>query len=120
MPVSAYLQSIGFFAVAIVALFASAGTAAIPSYWVYLAIFGAVFVASFLLLDPTSPRAHAARRQAAATGAAARSAAFWWRIGSSPGLDRGRFHWSDTVPAGSRLSLIALAGGYAFASGRWP
>src|SRR6185437_10994780 len=31
MPVSAYLQSIGFFAVAILALFASAGTAAIPA-----------------------------------------------------------------------------------------
>ena len=56
MPISAYLQSIGFFALAVAALLVSAGTAAIPTYWVYLAIFAAVFVASFLLLDPDLAR----------------------------------------------------------------
>ena len=56
MPVSAYLQSIGFFALTIAVLFVSAGTAALATYWVYLAILAAVFVASLLLLDPDLAR----------------------------------------------------------------
>ncbi len=52
MPASAYIQSVAFFVLAAVALFAAAGTVAIHTYWIYLAIFAAVFVASFLWLDP--------------------------------------------------------------------
>ena len=44
MPVSAYVQSVAYFLVAAVALFASAGIVAIATYWVYLAIFAAVFI----------------------------------------------------------------------------
>jgi protein-S-isoprenylcysteine O-methyltransferase Ste14 len=114
MPVSAYLQSIGFFAVAIVALFASAGTAAIPSYWVYLAIFGSVFVASFLLLDPDLARERmrpGGKRPPLALQLFSGVLVAHWIIA---GLDHGRFHWSDTVPGWLQwLSLLALAAGYA-------
>jgi hypothetical protein len=52
MPVSAYLQA-GFFVVAAgAALFAAAGTAAIPGFWAYLAIFAIVMIVSFATLDP--------------------------------------------------------------------
>jgi hypothetical protein len=56
MPVSAYIQSVAYFLLAAVALFASAGTVAIATYWVYLAIFAAVFIVSFLWLDPDLAR----------------------------------------------------------------
>jgi len=114
MPVSAYLQSIGFFAVAIVALFASAGTAAIPNYWVYLAIFGAVFVGSFLLLDPDLARERmrpGGKQPPLALQLFSGVLVAHWIIA---GLDHGRFHWSDTVPGWLQwLSLLALAAGYA-------
>ena len=47
MPVSTYLKA-GLFVVAAAAvLFAAAGTAAIPSFWAYLAIFAVVMIVSF-------------------------------------------------------------------------
>jgi hypothetical protein len=52
MPASAYLQSAIFLVLAAVALFASAGTLAIAGFWIYLAIFSAIVVASLLWLDP--------------------------------------------------------------------
>ena len=52
MPVSAYVQSAIFLILAAVALFASAGTVAIAGFWLYLAIFTAIIVASLLALDP--------------------------------------------------------------------
>src|SRR5215831_4616724 len=52
MPVSAYLRA-GFFVVAAAAaLFAAAGTVAIPGFWAYLAIFAVVMIVSFAALDP--------------------------------------------------------------------
>jgi hypothetical protein len=45
MPVSAYLKS-GLF------LFAAAGTVAIASFWIYLAILAVVIIVSFAALDP--------------------------------------------------------------------
>src|SRR5262245_39744800 len=52
MPVSAYLKA-GFFVVAAAAaLFAAAGTVAIPGFWAYLAILAVVMIVSFAALDP--------------------------------------------------------------------
>src|SRR6476660_8228437 len=52
MPVSAYLRA-GLFVVAeAAALFAAAGTVAIPGFWAYLAIFAVVMIVSFAALDP--------------------------------------------------------------------
>jgi protein-S-isoprenylcysteine O-methyltransferase Ste14 len=114
MPISAYLQSIGFFALAIAALFVSAGTAAIPTYWAYLAIFAAVFVASFLLLDPDLARERMRPGgQKPPLGLQVFTGVMFahWIIA---GLDHGRLHWSDTVPGSLQwLSLVALAAAYA-------
>jgi protein-S-isoprenylcysteine O-methyltransferase Ste14 len=116
MPLSAYIQAAFFVIVAAGALFASAGTFEIPGFWIYVAIFAATMAASFALLDPGLLRER-------------------MRPGGKPpppalklfslvivahliiaGLDRGRFHWSDSVPAWLRAAgLIAVAGGYALA-----
>ena len=52
IPASAYTQAGLFVIVSAVALFASAGTIAIPGFWLYVAIYVAVMVASFIALDP--------------------------------------------------------------------
>ena len=50
MPVSAYLKAGLFVVAAAVALFAAAGTVAIPGFWAYLAIFPAVMIVSKTVL----------------------------------------------------------------------
>jgi protein-S-isoprenylcysteine O-methyltransferase Ste14 len=115
MPVLAYVESVAFFALAFVALFASAGTLAIPAFWVYLAIFAAIFVVSFVWIDPDLARERmrpGGKKPPAALRLFSLVLIGHWVIA---GLDRGRFHWSDTVPPWLQLlGLIALAGGFAF------
>jgi hypothetical protein len=52
MPVSTYLKAGLFVVAAAAALFAAAGTVAIPGFWAYLAIFAVVMIVSFAALDP--------------------------------------------------------------------
>src|SRR5262252_1624881 len=52
MPVSAYLKAGSFVVAAAAALFAAAGTVAVPGFWAYLAIFAVVMIVSFAALDP--------------------------------------------------------------------
>jgi protein-S-isoprenylcysteine O-methyltransferase Ste14 len=114
MPVSAYVQSAAYFAIAVAALFASAGTIAIPTYWVYLAIFATVFVASFILLDPDLARERmrpGGKKPPLALQLFSGGLIAHWVIA---GLDHGRFHWTDTVPTWLQwTSLIGLAAAYA-------
>jgi protein-S-isoprenylcysteine O-methyltransferase Ste14 len=114
MPAAAYVQSVVFFVLAAVALFGSAGTVALPTYWVYLGIFGAVFVASFVLLDPDLARERMRPGgKSQPLGLKVFSVVLFahWIIA---GLDHGRFHWSDTVPPWLQwLSLALVAAGYA-------
>jgi protein-S-isoprenylcysteine O-methyltransferase Ste14 len=113
MPVSAYLQSAAFFALAAVTLFASAGTVAIATYWVYLAIFAAVFIASLLWLDPDLARERmrpGGQRPPPVLQLLSVVLFAHWTIA---GLDHGRFHWSDSVPIWLQaVGLFALAAGY--------
>ena len=113
LPVSAYLQTAGFFMLAAVSLFASAGTVAIPGFWVYLAIFAAIFVASFLWLDPDLARERmrpGGKKPPLALRLFSAVLVLHWVVA---GLDRGRFHWSDTVPPWLQgLGLIAVSTGY--------
>jgi protein-S-isoprenylcysteine O-methyltransferase Ste14 len=79
-------------------LFGSAGTLSILAFWVYLTILSAVFVASFMLLDPEL--LHERMRPGGKPlplGVMLATVVFslHWVVA---GLDRGRFHWSDTVP----------------------
>ena len=114
MPASVYIQSVAFFALAAAALFAAAGTVAILTYWIYLAIFAAVFVASFLWLDPDLARERmrpGGKKPPLALRLISAVLFVHWIIA---GLDHGRFHWSDTVPGRLQwTALIALAAGYA-------
>jgi protein-S-isoprenylcysteine O-methyltransferase Ste14 len=113
MPVSAYVQTVAYFIAAAIALFGSAGTLAIPGFWIYLAIFAAVFVASFLALDPDLFRERmrpGGQKPPVALQLFSLVLIGHWIIA---GLDRGRFHWSDSVPPWLQaLSLIGLAAGW--------
>ncbi len=113
MPVSAYLQSAGFFALAAVVLFASAGTFAIATYWVYLAIFAALFVASLLWIDPDLARERmrpGGKRPPLVLQLVSVVLVAHWAIA---GLDHGRFHLSDSVPMWLQaVGLFALAAGF--------
>jgi protein-S-isoprenylcysteine O-methyltransferase Ste14 len=98
MPVSLYTQSIGFVVLTAVALFASAGTVALPGFWIYLAIYAATFVVSLAILDPELLRERmrpGGQRPPRALRIFTVVLFVHWIVA---GLDRGRFHWSDTVP----------------------
>ena len=116
MPVTAYIQSGIFLILTAVALFASAGTIAIPSFWIYLAIFGAVFVSAFLWLDPGLLRERmlpGGQRPPLALRLFSGVLFLHWIVA---GLDRGRFHWTDTVPPWLQAAgLCALIAGYGLA-----
>ena len=49
MPASAYLRAVALLICAAAVLFASAGSFAILSFWLYLAILGLVFIISFIM-----------------------------------------------------------------------
>jgi protein-S-isoprenylcysteine O-methyltransferase Ste14 len=114
MFVSAYLQSALFLILAAVALFASAGTVAILGFWVYLSILAAIILASLLVLDPGLLRERmrpGGQRPPLGLHLFTIVLFLHWIVA---GLDRGRFHWSDSVPLWIQaLGLIAVAGGYA-------
>ena len=116
MPAAAYVQSAAFLVLAAVALFVSAGTIHVPIFWLYLAILAGVILASLILLDPDLARERmrpAGRRQPLALWLFTVVMILHWVIA---GLDRGRFHWSDTVPLALRIgALISVAAGYALA-----
>jgi protein-S-isoprenylcysteine O-methyltransferase Ste14 len=114
MPVSAYLQAAAFLILAGVALFASAGTIAILTFWIYLAIFAAIVAAAFLWLDPGLLRERmrpGGKRPPLALRLFTLVMLLHWIVA---GLDRGRLHWSDGVPDWLQAAaLIVFAGGSA-------
>jgi protein-S-isoprenylcysteine O-methyltransferase Ste14 len=116
MPVSAYIQAALFVVLNAVALFAAAGTVEILGFWLYVAIFAAMMAASFAFLDPGLLRERmrpGGQRPPLALRLSTLVLVVHWVVA---GLDRGRFHWSDGVPAWLRaVSLIALAAGYGLA-----
>ncbi len=115
MPASVYIQSVAFFVLAAAALFAAAGTVAILTYWIYLAIFAAVFVASFLWLDPDLARERMRPGGKKPPLALRLFSGVLFLHGVIAGLDHGRFHWSDSVPIWLQwTALMAVAAGYAF------
>jgi hypothetical protein len=113
MPVSAYVQSAIFLVLAVVALFASAGTVAIVGFWLYLVILAAIIVVPLLALDPGLLRERMRPGgQPPPLGLRLFTIVMFlhWIVA---GLDRGRFHWSDSVPLWVQgISLIAVAAGY--------
>ncbi|MGA2895228.1 MAG: isoprenylcysteine carboxylmethyltransferase family protein [Xanthobacteraceae bacterium] len=114
MPVSAYVQSAVFLVVMGLALFQSAGTVAIAGFWIYLAIYAAVIVASLVALDPGLFRERmrpGGKRPPLGLQLFTLVLFLHWIVA---GLDRGRFHWSDSVPEWLRAAgFILLGAGYA-------
>lgn len=113
MPVLAYVESTAFLLAAAVALFASAGTLAITGFWLYLAIYVAVLVASLIGLDPDLFRERmrpGGKKPPLSLRLFTLLLFVHWIVA---GLDRGRFHCSDSVPAWLQaVGLLALAAGY--------
>ena len=98
MPVSAYLKAGLFVVAAAAALFAAAGTVAVPGFWAYLAIFAVVMIVSFAALDPDLLRERmrpGGEKPPLALRVFSLVLFVHWIVA---GLDRGRFHWSDDVP----------------------
>src|SRR5262249_15957588 len=119
MPVSAYLKAGLFVVAAATALFAAAGTVAIPAFWAYLAIFTVVMIVSFAALDPDLLRERmrpGGKKPPLALRIFSLVLLMHWIVA---GLDRGRFHWSDNVPGWLQgVCLLTFAAGYALAL--WP
>ena len=81
---------------------------------VYLAILAAIFVASFLWLDPDLARERmrpGGKKPPLALRLFSGVMVLHWVIA---GLDRGRFHWSDTCRCGSKPWACRAAGSHAF------
>jgi len=116
MPVSAYFKA-GLFVVALAAaLFGAAGTIGVPSFWAYLAIFAVVMIVSFAALDPDLLRERmrpGGKKPPLSLRVFSLVLFMHWIVA---GLDRGRFHWSDNVPAWLQgVGLLTVAAGYALA-----
>ena len=110
MPISAYIEAAIFVVLTGVALFGSAGTVALVGFWVYLAIFAAVMIVSFAVLDPDLLQERmrpGGQKPPAALRLFALVLFAHWIVA---GLDRGRFHWSDNVPVWLQIAgLVVLA-----------
>ena len=116
MPVSAYLRAAFLLIAAAAALFGSAGTLAILTFWLYWVILAAVFVAAFALLDRglLQERMRPGGRPTP-LGLRLLNVVLLahWIIA---GLDRGRLHWTDSVPLWLQaLGLFTIAAAYALA-----
>jgi protein-S-isoprenylcysteine O-methyltransferase Ste14 len=117
MLLSAYIQSAVLLICDAVALFAAAGTFAIPAFWAYLAIMAAFTVAALTLLDPELLQERmrpGGKKPPLGLMPFAMIVLFLHFIVA--GLDRGRLHWSDSVPSWLQaLGLFIIAASYAFA-----
>ena len=111
---SAYLRAVALLICAGVALFASAGSFAIATFWVYLAILALVFVVAFTMLDRgLLPERMRPGGRPTPLGLRLLNVVLLahWIVA---GLDRGRLHWTDNVPLWLQaLGLLLVAAGYA-------
>jgi protein-S-isoprenylcysteine O-methyltransferase Ste14 len=115
VPTSAYIQSALFLLIAALALFASAGTIAILSFWLFLAVQLVGIVASCVLLPPDLVRERMRPGGQKPPLGLHLSVVVLLAALVIAGLDRGRFHWSGDVPLWLQaLSLAGLAASYAF------
>jgi hypothetical protein len=111
----ALLNTLVFLLVLAAALFGSAGRFDVLSFWLYIAIFIAICIAGLMWVDPTLAQERLApggRRLGAAQMFALLAILAHWIFA---GLDRGRLHWSDSVPLGMQITaLVAVAASLGF------
>ena len=86
-------------------LFGSAGTVNILSFWLYLVVFAGICIAGVVLIDPSLAKERRQERLAIRHMLALTLVLAHWAIA---GLDRGRLHWSDTVPRAIQLLALML------------
>jgi protein-S-isoprenylcysteine O-methyltransferase Ste14 len=114
MPVSVYIRSGVMLILAAAALFGSAGSFAIPSFWLYWAILCLAFVASFVMLGRglLQERMRPGGKPIPLGLRLLNGVLFThWIVA---GLDRGRLHWSDAVPPWLQVvGFLTMAAGYA-------
>jgi protein-S-isoprenylcysteine O-methyltransferase Ste14 len=89
-------------------LFGSAGRTDLIGFWFYFAAFAAVSMASLVLVDPTLAQERlrpGGRRFEPRLVFVTLWMVCHWMVA---GLDRGRFHWSDTVPVWLRATALVF------------
>ncbi len=108
-------QTLGFVLLVAVVIFGAAGRLDIPMFWLYLGVIAAVSAAGLFLIDEDLAQE---RMRPGGQPPGLRFLFIFllciahWTIA---GLDRGRFHWSDTVPVSLRVAaLVFFAAGLAF------
>lgn len=111
---AAAFQSVAFLILAGAVLFGAAGRVDLWNFWVYLASFAVLFAASLFVLDDDLIRERmrpGGRRPPVQLHIATAAVFVEFAVA---GLDRGRAHWSDTVPPAlvvAGLILLVLADG---------
>ena len=101
-------QNFGFVVLVAVVLFGTAGRLDIPMFWIYVAIIGGFSTAGLFLIDEDLARERirpGGQPLGLRFGLAFLLCIAHWALA---GLDRGRFHWSDTVPPPLRLAGIVV------------
>jgi protein-S-isoprenylcysteine O-methyltransferase Ste14 len=116
MPLLAYVQSFLFVLAAALVLFGAAGRADILGFWLYIGVIAAVMMVSFAALDADLLRERmrpGGQKPPVALRLFSLVLFLHWTVA---GLDRGRFHLSDTVPHWlQEAALFAFAAGFGFA-----
>jgi hypothetical protein len=95
--------------VVVTVLFGSAGRTDLAGFWLYFVAFAAVSAASLVLVDPTLAKERlrpGGRRFDARLLIVAPWMIGHWMVA---GLDRGRYHWSDTVPVWLQATALILS-----------
>lgn len=116
--VFAVVSTMVFYAVLGVILFGSAGTIAVPMFWVYLTELTALSLLTVGLVYRVSPdliqeRMHPGKGEQDKGGIQKASLLFVLHFGIA-GLDVGRYHWAGHIPIGLQIAgLIAMAVGFA-------
>jgi len=113
MPISAFVQTAIFLILTAVILFGSAGALNLPGFWIY---FLTIVAFSVLMLATLPPDLIQERMRPGGKRAPLRLQLVslvllaHWVIA---GLDRGRFHWSDSVPVALQaLGMVMAAAGW--------
>jgi hypothetical protein len=91
-----------------VALLTTTGTIAIPTFWIYVAIDAFAFVLPLAIVDPSLLQERVrpgGKRVPIAQHVFIQVLYAHWVV---IGLDRGRFHWSDTVPVWRQAVTFAV------------
>ncbi len=91
-----------------VILFAAAGRIDLPFYWAYVAIVAALSLGGLFLIGEDLARERmrpGGKPPPWSVRLAFLLCLLYWAIA---GLDRGRFHWSDTAPPALRLAALAV------------